>query len=152
MEGSAADCPIAQAIRGAKPSAQLSSERIHSGKIIELDRDTVRYPNGSEAQLEIRPRPGEGYIWNCATVDEHRRKGIFRSLLVGVHRGDHLIYVGRVGTGYSADKTKRLVPRLKELAADKSPFTGQNAPRAEREAEFPIDRFEFREALANSAI
>src|SRR4051812_3807695 len=58
--------------------------------------------------------------------------GNFRSLLVGVHRGDHLIYVGRVGTGYSADKTKRLVPRLKELAADKSPFTGQNAPRAER--------------------
>jgi bifunctional non-homologous end joining protein LigD len=40
-----------------------------------------------------------------------------------------LIYVGRVGTGYSADKTKRLVPRLKEFAADKSPFTGQNAPR-----------------------
>ncbi len=37
-----------------------------------------------ELQLEIRPRPGEGYIWNCATVDEHRRKGIFRSLLVGI--------------------------------------------------------------------
>jgi GNAT superfamily N-acetyltransferase len=37
-----------------------------------------------ELQLEIRPRPSEGYIWNCATVDEHRRKGIFRSLLVGI--------------------------------------------------------------------
>ena len=58
--------------------------------------------------------------------------GQFRSLLVGVHRDGHLIYVGRVGTGYSADKIKRLVPRLKELAAGKSPFTGQNAPRAER--------------------
>ncbi len=59
-------------------------------------------------------------------------EGKFRSLLVGVHRGDHLIYVGRVGTGYSADKVARLLPRLKKLAADKSPFTGQNAPRAER--------------------
>jgi bifunctional non-homologous end joining protein LigD len=59
-------------------------------------------------------------------------EGNFRSLLVGVHRGDHLIYVGRVGTGYSADKTKRLVPRLKELETDDSPFTGQNAPRRER--------------------
>jgi bifunctional non-homologous end joining protein LigD len=58
--------------------------------------------------------------------------GKFRSLLVGVHRGDHLIYVGRVGTGYSADKTKRLVPRLKELETDNSPFSGQNAPRRER--------------------
>ena len=27
--------------------------------------------------------------------------GKFRSLLVGVNRGEHLIYVGRVGTGYS---------------------------------------------------
>ena len=57
--------------------------------------------------------------------------GKFRSLLVGVHRGDHLIYVGRVGTGYSADKVKRLMPRLKNMAADKSPFTGANAPRHE---------------------
>ena len=37
-----------------------------------------------ELQLEIRPHAGEAYIWNCATVDEHRRKGIFRSLLVGI--------------------------------------------------------------------
>ncbi len=59
-------------------------------------------------------------------------EGNFRSLLVGVHRGEHLIYVGRVGTGYSADKTKRLVPRLKELETGNSPFTGQNAPRAGR--------------------
>src|SRR4051794_12125524 len=37
-----------------------------------------------ELQLEIRPRAGEGYIWNCATVTEHRRRGVFRSLLVGI--------------------------------------------------------------------
>ena len=37
-----------------------------------------------ELQLEITPLTGEGYIWNCATVDEHRRKGIFRALLVGI--------------------------------------------------------------------
>jgi bifunctional non-homologous end joining protein LigD len=58
--------------------------------------------------------------------------GKFRSLLVGVHRGDHLIYVGRVGTGYSADKVKRLLPRLKQMAAKTSPFTGHGAPRQER--------------------
>jgi len=58
--------------------------------------------------------------------------GKFRSLLVGVNRGDHLIYVGRVGTGYSADKVKRLMPRLKEMAADNNPFTGKDAPGHER--------------------
>jgi bifunctional non-homologous end joining protein LigD len=57
--------------------------------------------------------------------------GKFRSLLVGVNRGDHLVYVGRVGTGYSSDKVKRLMPRLKEMAADRSPFTGKGAPRHE---------------------
>ena len=57
--------------------------------------------------------------------------GKFRSLLAGVHRGDHLIYVGRVGTGYSSDKIKHLLPRLKALAAKTSPFTGKGAPRHE---------------------
>jgi len=37
-----------------------------------------------ELELEINPKSGEGYVWNCATVAEHRRKGIFRSLLVGI--------------------------------------------------------------------
>lgn len=37
-----------------------------------------------EIQLEITPRSGEGYIWDCATVVAHRRKGVFRSLLVGI--------------------------------------------------------------------
>jgi len=57
--------------------------------------------------------------------------GKFRSLLVGVNRGNHFAYVGRVGTGYSADKVKRLLPRLKEMAAKTSPFTGKGAPRHE---------------------
>jgi GNAT superfamily N-acetyltransferase len=37
-----------------------------------------------ELQLEIAPRPGEGYIWNCFTLPEHRRKGIFHALLIGI--------------------------------------------------------------------
>ena len=37
-----------------------------------------------ELQLEIAPRAGEGYLWNCVTLPEHRRMGIFRSLLTGI--------------------------------------------------------------------
>jgi bifunctional non-homologous end joining protein LigD len=59
--------------------------------------------------------------------------GRFRSLLVGVHRGDHLIYVGRVGTGYGKDKVERLLSRLKAEASTENPFTGMNAPRSSRE-------------------
>jgi GNAT superfamily N-acetyltransferase len=37
-----------------------------------------------ELQLEIRPGPGEAYVWNCATLPEHRRQGVFRALLAGI--------------------------------------------------------------------
>ena len=57
--------------------------------------------------------------------------GRFRSLLVGVHRGDHFVYVGRVGTGYGDAKVKQLMPRLKAVATEKTPFTGVGAPRRE---------------------
>lgn len=56
-------------------------------------------------------------------------EGRFRSLLVGVHRGDRLIYVGRVGTGYGRDTVDRIMPRLRAAATDSSPFSGSNAPR-----------------------
>lgn len=57
--------------------------------------------------------------------------GRFRSLLVGVNRGPHFVYIGRVGTGYSASKVERLLPRLKAVAAKTSPFTGAGAPKRE---------------------
>ena len=57
--------------------------------------------------------------------------GQLRSLLVGVHRGDKLVYVGRVGTGFGRDKVARVLPRLSKLEADKSPFAGIGAPRKE---------------------
>jgi bifunctional non-homologous end joining protein LigD len=57
--------------------------------------------------------------------------GQLRSLLVGVHRGDGLVYVGRVGTGFGRDKVARVLPRLSKLEAKQSPFSGVGAPRKE---------------------
>ncbi|MFG1267430.1 DNA ligase D [Xanthobacter sp. DSM 14520] len=57
--------------------------------------------------------------------------GKFRSLLVGVHRGDSFVYVGRVGTGYSAAKVRGLLPKLQAVERAKSPFTGIGAPKQE---------------------
>jgi bifunctional non-homologous end joining protein LigD len=55
--------------------------------------------------------------------------GQFRSLLVGVHRGEHFVYIGRVGTGFGGAKVRTLLPRLEAVAAAKSPFTGIGAPK-----------------------
>ena len=59
--------------------------------------------------------------------------GKFRSLMAGVHRGDHLAFVGMVGTGFGADKVKRIMPSLKAMEAKDSPFGGKNAPKKTRD-------------------
>jgi bifunctional non-homologous end joining protein LigD len=59
--------------------------------------------------------------------------GKFRSLMAGVYRGDHLAFVGMVGTGFGQDKVRRIMPALKAAASDKSPFGGKNAPRKARD-------------------
>ena len=56
-----------------------------------------------------------------------------RSLLVGVHRGDHLVHTGRVGTGFNQRNAPGLLKKLVALASGESPFGGKNAPRKEKD-------------------
>ena len=62
-----------------------------------------------------------------------KTNGTFRSLLVGVNRGDHFVYLGRVGTGYGAKTVETLLPKLRAAETEKSPFTGIGAPKKEKE-------------------
>ena len=54
--------------------------------------------------------------------------GRLRSLLVGVHRGKKLVYVGRVGAGFAAKTARRVLPRLKEVESKTSPFAAGVSP------------------------
>jgi bifunctional non-homologous end joining protein LigD len=58
--------------------------------------------------------------------------GTLRSLLAGVNRDGHLVYVGRIGTGYTRKIAHELTPRLVALTTDKSPFEGASAPPKEK--------------------
>jgi bifunctional non-homologous end joining protein LigD len=91
-------------------------------------RADARYASGrTDSWRKAKCRTGhEVVIGGWSTTDGH-----FRSLLVGVHRGEHFVYIGRVGTGYSESKVKRLLPRLKAMETAASPFTGMGAPRKE---------------------
>ena len=40
----------------------LSSRRIHSGKVVSLDVDTVRFPDGSTGELEMIRHPGAAAV------------------------------------------------------------------------------------------
>jgi bifunctional non-homologous end joining protein LigD len=87
-------------------------------------------------------RSGRGDDWTkskCRAGHEvviggwSEENGRFRSLLVGVHRGDHLVYIGRVGTGFGTNTVSRIFPKLKGQASDTSPFGGAQAPRKARD-------------------
>src|SRR5919201_2262469 len=42
--------------------AKLSSRRIYSGRVLNLDIDRVRFPDGSEGELEIIRHPGASAV------------------------------------------------------------------------------------------
>jgi bifunctional non-homologous end joining protein LigD len=54
--------------------------------------------------------------------------GRLRSLLAGVYRGKRLVYVGRVGTGFTTETVRRVMPRLKELESNTNPFAPGTSP------------------------
>ncbi len=106
-----------------RSACRLSLEGIVSKKL------SAPYESGrSSSWAKSKCRAGhEVVIGGWSTTN-----GRFRSLLVGVNRGKHFVYLGRVGTGYSADKATKLVSRLKAVAASKSPFTGEGAPKGDQ--------------------
>ncbi|MFI4964169.1 MAG: DNA ligase D [Caulobacterales bacterium] len=79
----------------------------------------------SDTWLKCKCRAGHEVVIGGWTGEA----GQLRSLLVGVHNGDKLVYVGRVGTGFGREKVARVLPRLAKLEADASPFSGAGAPR-----------------------
>jgi bifunctional non-homologous end joining protein LigD len=56
-----------------------------------------------------------------------------RSLVAGVYRGNHLVYVGQVGTGFNARNSRSLLQRLNARATNHSPFAGDDAPRKQKD-------------------
>lgn len=46
---------------------QLESRRVYTGRVVRLDVDTVRFPDGSTGELEIIRHPGAAAIVPCAS-------------------------------------------------------------------------------------
>jgi bifunctional non-homologous end joining protein LigD len=107
-----------------KSACKLALEGIVSKKL------TAPYVSGRTASwVKAKCRAGHEVVIGGWTMTG----ASFRSLLVGAHRGDHFVYVGRVGTGYGRGKLDKLLPRLRKAEAKSSPFTGKGAPRLKRE-------------------
>jgi bifunctional non-homologous end joining protein LigD len=57
------------------------------------------------------------------TKGKGRRERLFGSLVLGMRRGEELVWVGNVGTGFSEDEIERLLAKLRPLERKTSPFT-----------------------------
>jgi len=90
-------------------------------------------------RLDAPYRSGRGDIWTKSKCRGGQEVVIggwtttggtkFRSLIAGVHRDGRLVHVGRIGTGFGREKVEKLLPRLKAVESDASPFSGPGAPR-----------------------
>ena len=80
---------------------------IVAGRAIVSKQLDAPYSSGrGDAWTKAKCRGGhEVVIGGWTTTD-----GRFRSLLVGAHRGRHLVYIGRVGTGFGQAVVARLLP------------------------------------------
>jgi bifunctional non-homologous end joining protein LigD len=102
-----------------RSACRLSLEGIVSKKL------SAPYRSGrGEDWTKAKCRAGQEVVIGGWSEDNGR----FRSLLVGVHKGTRLVYVGRAGTGYGKGTVARIFPRIKALTVDNSPFGGANAP------------------------
>jgi bifunctional non-homologous end joining protein LigD len=109
--------------------AVLSSARKMGLEGIVSKKLDAPYRSGrSGSWTKSKCRPGQEVVLGGWTTEN----GSLRSLLAGVHRDGHLVYVGRIGTGYGRAVADALLPRLQKLTREKSPFTGENAPPKER--------------------
>jgi bifunctional non-homologous end joining protein LigD len=105
-------------------AAKLKLEGIISKKL------SAPYHSGrTESWTKAKAREGQEVVIGAWKTTN----GKFRSLMAGVYRDDHLVFVGMVGTGFGRDTVKRIMPALKAAASDKSPFGGKNAPRKARD-------------------
>ena len=103
----------------------LSACRMELEGIVSKRLDAPYTAGRGDTWLKSKCRTGHEVVLGGWTTEG----GTLRSLLAGVNRDDHLVYVGRIGTGFGRQVAAGLLRRLKPLTRDESPFGGANAPK-----------------------
>ncbi len=103
----------------------LSACRMDLEGIVSKRLDAPYQSGRSESWGKSKCRQGhEVVVGGWTTTGE-----AFRSLIAGLYRDGELVHVGRIGTGFGRDVVARIMPRLKPLETEASPFQGKTAPK-----------------------
>lgn len=98
--------------------------------IIGKRRDSTYQERRSRDWVKIKTAYEQEFVVGGWTEPKGSRKG-FGALLLGVHQGKSLRFVGSVGTGFTAKLLQQLYVRLRALERKTSPFVNKviaNAP------------------------
>jgi bifunctional non-homologous end joining protein LigD len=105
-----------------------SACRMHLEGIVSKELDAPYRSGRGGGWLKAKCRAGHEVVIGGWTSEGKR----LRSLLAGVHKGQgknaKLVYVGRVGTGFGEATVRELLPRLKEVESETSPFASGASP------------------------
>jgi bifunctional non-homologous end joining protein LigD len=87
-------------------------------------RADSRYLPGKRTRdwLKVKTHGRQEFVIAGYTKGQGRRSGRLGSLVLGVHRGAELAYVGNVGTGFTEDEIDRLLSVLRPLERKEPPF------------------------------
>jgi bifunctional non-homologous end joining protein LigD len=110
----------------------LSACKMELEGIISKRLDAPYHSGRSGGWTKAKCRSGHEVVLGGWTTEA----GKFSSLLAGVNRGGHLVYVGRIGTGYGQAVAAKLLPKLKKLTRTENPFGGDNAPRKAKDVQW----------------
>jgi bifunctional non-homologous end joining protein LigD len=106
-----------------------SAKKLALEGIVSKKLNAPYHSGRTESWTKAKAREGQEVViggWKTTS-------GKFRSLMAGVYRGDHLVFVGIVGTGFGQGTLKQIMPALKAAESDENPFGGNNAPRKARD-------------------
>jgi bifunctional non-homologous end joining protein LigD len=101
-----------------------SACRMHLEGIVSKELDAPYKPGRGGSWVKAKCRAGHEVVIGGWTSEGRK----LRSLLAGGHRGNKLVYVGRVGTGFSEEVMREVLPKLKAVESKKSPFDAAASP------------------------
>lgn len=90
-------------------SARVSTRRIYSGRVLNLDVDTVRFPDGSVGELEIIRHPGASAVvpFLSDPTGEDPQLLLIRQYRYAAERYLYEVPAGRLDAGESPDACAR---------------------------------------------
>jgi bifunctional non-homologous end joining protein LigD len=101
-----------------------SACKMHLEGIVSKRLDAPYVSGRSRQWTKAKCRAGHEVVLGGWTSEA----GTVRSLLAGVNRDGHLVFVGRIGTGFGRQVVRSLLPKLQKLTREKSPFGGDAPP------------------------